>query len=66
VGLLAREPVRVYLYGVIAAALALFVGLDVLDGATAALWQPFAAALLAVPAVEAARARVTPHRGDAA
>lgn len=58
--LVAREPVRVYLYGVLLAGLALLVGYGVLTGEQFALWAALGAALLAVPAVEGARARVRP------
>lgn len=58
--LIAREPVRVYLYGVLVAIVAVLVGYGVLDGSQAALWLALGSALLAVPAVEAARSRVSP------
>lgn len=58
--LLAREPVRAYLYGALLAGLALLVGYGVLTGEQFALWAALGAALLAVPAVEASRSRVTP------
>ena len=57
---LRSEPVRVYLYGVLAALVALLVGYGVLTGELAALWLAFGAALLTVPAVERTRSSVTP------
>ena len=58
-GWLAREPVRVWLYGVGTAVLLLLVAYGVIEDTMAPLWAGLLAAIL-VPAVEAARARVTP------
>ena len=61
--LLAAEPVRVRLYGVITALVTLLVGRSVLTGYEAPLWIALAAAVLGVAGVETARADVTPtHR----
>lgn len=57
-GLLYREPVRLYVYGVVAAVVALLVFRGVVSGAESLLWLALAQVLLAVPATEAARARV--------
>lgn len=57
---LTREPVRAYLYGVAAAVVALLVGVGLLTGAVAPLVLAVAHAVLAVPAVEVARSKVTP------
>ncbi len=58
--LLSREPVRVYLYGVVGAIVALLVGVGVVSSGVAPLILAVVTAVLAVPAVEAARAKVTP------
>lgn len=58
--LLTREPVRMYLYTVVGAIVALLVGVGVVTAAVAPLILGVAAAALAVPVVEAARAKVTP------
>lgn len=58
--LLAREPVRVYLYGLTAALVALLVLYGVLAAGQAAAWLALVTAVLAVPATEGARARVSP------
>lgn len=60
VELLSREPVRVYLYGVVVAAVALLVGVGVVTSALAPLVLAVAAAVLSVPVVEATRRSVTP------
>lgn len=57
--LAAREPVRVYLYGVAAAVAALAVALDYVDVAVVPLWLGLAGAVLAVPTVELTRSVVT-------
>lgn len=54
------EPVRVYLYGVGVAVVALLVGLGVVTEDIAPLILAAVAAVLGVPAVESARRRVTP------
>jgi hypothetical protein len=64
--LLRREPVRVYLYGVYAAVLLLLLAYGVITTELLPLWLGLGAALLAVPAVEGARAKVTPYHGVAA
>lgn len=60
--LLADEPVRVRLYGVLTAVVALLVGRGILTGYEAPLWIALAAAVLGVAGVETARADVTPTR----
>ena len=63
--LLAREPVRVRLYGVIAALVAILVARGLITGYEAPLWTALAAAVLGVAGVETARDRVTPWQpGD--
>jgi len=57
-GLLYREPVRLYVYGVVGAVVALLVFRGVVSGTESLLWLALAQVLLAVPATEAARARV--------
>lgn len=59
--LLHREPVRVWLYGLLAPVLALLVAYGLLSDGEAQLWFLVAAAALGTPvAVERARARVSP------
>lgn len=58
--LLAREPVRVYLYGIGVTVLLLLVAYGLVEDTKAPLWLGLLGALLYVPGVEAARARVTP------
>lgn len=58
--LVRSEPVRVYVYGLAAALVALLVVYGVLDGAQAAVWLAVVTAVVSVPLVEGARARVTP------
>lgn len=55
------EPVRKYLYGLLVPLAAVLVAYGVLDGESAPLWIALATAVLGVPAVEAARASVTPN-----
>ena len=62
--LLAREPVRVYLYGLGAAVLLLLVAYGIVEDSKAPLWLGLLVALLGIPGVEAARARVTPVQVD--
>lgn len=66
VGLFARlqqaEPVRLYLYAVLAAVLAVLVSYGVLTGEQAALWGAVGGAVLAVPVTEGLRAQVTSPR----
>lgn len=59
-GWVSREPVRFYLYSVLGAGLAVAVGYRLLTGEQALLWGALGSAVLAVPAVEAARSQVTP------
>lgn len=54
------EPVRVWMYGVLVAILALLVGTGVVTGALAPLIMGVITAVLAIPAVEIARSKVTP------
>ena len=56
---LATEPLRVYLYGLGVAALALVTSYGLVTGQQSALWGDLLVVAL-VPAVESARARVTP------
>jgi hypothetical protein len=57
--LLAREPVRVYLYSVAVAVGALAVALDLVDVADLPVWLGVLGAVLAVPTVELTRRTVT-------
>lgn len=65
-----REPVRVYVYTVLAVVIALLVARGVMSAAEAPLWTALVATLLGVPAVETARSKVSPvwtdtdRRGD--
>lgn len=54
------EPVRRYLYGLLAPLATLLVALGVTTDAQVALWVGVATAVLGVPAVETARSKVTP------
>lgn len=56
-GLVRREPVRVYLYSLIVAVLALLLGYGVVEPDKVPLWLALAGAALTV---EGARAKVTP------
>lgn len=58
--LIQREPVRVYVYTVLVAVVAILVVYGILDSEQAPLWLALAAAVVSVPAVEGARAKVTP------
>jgi len=58
--LITREPVRLYLYGVLLAVLAVLVGYGTLTGEQAALWAALGAAVLGVPVTELLRGRVVP------
>lgn len=58
--LLSREPVRVYLYGLALTLVALLVAYGVVDAERAPLWLAGLAAGLSIPAIESARARVSP------
>lgn len=54
------EPVRTYLYGLLAPVLAVLVAYGVMDEQQTAVWFAVAVAVLGIPAVEVARAKVTP------
>lgn len=55
-----REPVRVYVYGVAAAIVMALVAFGLVSGDQAVAVIGVAAAVVAVPAAESARARVVP------
>jgi hypothetical protein len=57
---LRREPVRVYLYGLLFPGAALAVAYGVLSNDKAALWLTLGAAVLVPGAAELARRKVTP------
>lgn len=57
---LRRNPVRAYLYGVLAAGEPVAVSYGLVSGQRGALWLGLGAAVLVVPAAEAIRQRVTP------
>lgn len=57
--LIAREPVRVYVYGVAVAVGALAAALDLVDLADVPVWLAVVGAVLAVPTVELTRSAVT-------
>lgn len=57
---LRRNPVRVYLYGLLVPAEALAVSYGLLSDDQGMLWLGLGAAVLVVPGVELARAKVTP------
>lgn len=57
---LRRNPVRLYLYGVLVAGEAVAVTYGLVSANGGALWLGLGAAVLVVPATEAARAQVTP------
>lgn len=59
----ATEPVRLYVYGVGLAVLALLAGYGLVTARTVPLWVGVLTALCLAPAVEAARAKVTPPAG---
>lgn len=54
------EPVRLYLYGLLAPVVAVLVAYGVVDDVTAPLWIALGTAVLGVAATEAARRHVTP------
>lgn len=54
------EPVRKYLYGLLAPVVAVLVAYGVVDSESAPLWIALATAVLGVGAVETARAKVRP------
>lgn len=56
------EPVRTYLYSLLAPGVALLVAYGVIAEANASLWTALATAVLGVGGTEAARSRATPAR----
>jgi urea transporter len=58
--MLAREPVRVYLYTIISAVIGLLVVFGILDESMVLPIMAVVSAVLAVPLVESLRSRVTP------
>lgn len=60
VAALRREPIRVYLYGVLASGEAVAVSYGLVSQVRGVLWLALGAAVLVVPAAEAARQRSTP------
>lgn len=56
------EPVRTYLYSLLAPVVALLIGYGLVSEQHASLWVGLAAAVLGVTGVEAARKRVTPTK----
>jgi hypothetical protein len=63
---LASNPVRVWLYGVLLAAVAILVSKGLLTESDAYLWSALGAAVLGVPLTEAVRGSVYSPRGAAA
>lgn len=61
--LVAEEPVRVYIYTVVAAIIAILVIYGVVDSTVAPVVLAVVSAVLAVPAVEVARSKVSPVTG---
>lgn len=55
-----REPVRVYLYGVLGPALGVLFVYGIVTATQLAAWLALGAGVLAVPAIETTRAKVTP------
>ena len=58
--LVRSEPVRVYVYGLVSALVAVAVLYDRVTGAQGAGWLALLGAVLAGPVVEGARSRVSP------
>lgn len=58
--LVAAEPVRMYVYAVLAALAAVLVGRGVMTGDAALLYLALLAAVLGIPATEHARSLVSP------
>lgn len=58
--LIEREPVRVYLYSALTAIVAVLVAYGVIDAERAPVILAVVSAIFAVPAVEAARSKVSP------
>lgn len=54
------EPVRLYLYSLLAPVVALLAYLGVVDDTSGPLWAALVTALLGIPAVEKARSLVSP------
>ena len=64
-GMVRSNPVRAYVYGVVAVLLIVLVFYGIITDAEAGLWLIVAGTVLGVPAaVEKARSRVTPIRKD--
>jgi hypothetical protein len=59
-----QEPVRVWMYGTLAPALGVLFVYGILSATQVAAWLALGAGLLAVPAVETARSKVSPVRTD--
>lgn len=59
----AAEPVRLYLYGVLLAVLALLVAYGVLTAELVPVWVALVTAAVLAPGIEKARASVTPTPG---
>ena len=59
----AAEPVRLYLYGVLLAVLALLVAYGVLTAELVPVWVALVTAVVMAPGIEKARASVTPTAG---
>lgn len=61
VSLLRREPVRIYLYGVSIALIAILMAVGLVSATLAPLILALVTAVLAVPTAETLRNRVTPY-----
>lgn len=59
-----EEPVRLYVYTVVAAILAVLITYGIVDETAVPVILAAVSALLAVPAVETARSKVTPWSPD--
>lgn len=57
------EPVRVYVYGIVLSFMAILIAYGIVDNERAALILAAVSAIIAVPAVEKARSKVTPVAG---
>lgn len=57
---LKRQPVRLYLYGVMLPGIGVLTAYGIVADAKASLWLALGTAVLGFPAVEIARAKVTP------
>lgn len=60
VQLVEREPVRVYLYTTVAAILAVLVAYGIVDSTAVPVILAAVSAVVAIPAVEVARSKVSP------